>query len=153
MNIAFDIGGVISKYPGQFAEIAYAVLRYDPERINDPLDCYYRGNQAYVITDMHPKEQVIETLKLNHLCPNPFREDRIYCADYATHGEFCKAILCKQLGIHVFIDDFGGYLQWDNSFGPAPLRLLVMPDGFKPYWAPDWKTKDDSDFGRRVYKQ
>jgi hypothetical protein len=52
----------------------------------------------------------------------------------------------------MLIDDFPGYVQWDSSFGPAPIRLLSQPDPFKPYWAPDWKTDPkDGDFGRRVF--
>ena len=47
-------------------------------------------------------------------------------------------------------DDFVGYMPWDSTFGPAPIRLLVMPDPHKPYWADSWKA-DGYDFGRRKW--
>ena len=51
----------------------------------------------------------------------------------------CKAVLLSELKIDIFFDDFIGYLAWDSSLGPAPIRLLVMPDPYKPYWADSWK--------------
>ena len=81
------------------------------------------------------------------------RIKNVYCADYQKHGEMCKAVLLAQLKIDIFFDDFGPYLIWDSSLGPAPIRLLVMPDPYKPYWSPDWKTTDNSDFGRRKYSK
>lgn len=134
MKIAFDIGGVLSKYPDHFLDMA---LRF-----------HHTGASIYVITDMHDKDAVVKTLNDNGFYFIPV--DNIYCADYTNNGEFCKAILLKQLGIDIFIDDFVGYVQWDSSLGSAPLRLLVAPDGFKPYWHEGWKVEDKTDFGRRV---
>jgi hypothetical protein len=135
MKIAFDIGGVISKFPEQFRVLGLLCSASTP--------C-----QVYVITDMHDKEEVLKMLANNHFDFIP--PENVYCADYKNHGEFCKAILLKQLGIDIFIDDFVGYVQWDSSLGPAPIRLLVAPDGFKPYWHDEWKVEGEYDFGRRV---
>jgi hypothetical protein len=136
LNVAFDIGGVISKYPDEFRRII-KVFQDTPDI------------SVYVITDMHDRTEVLKQLKDNNIEVDDFM---VYCADYEKHGEFCKAVLLRDLRIDVFFDDFAGYVQWDSSFGPAPIRLQVMPNGFKPYWSPDWKCSGP-EFGRRVYKK
>ena len=137
MKIAFDIGGVISKYPDVFRNLI------------NVLDQHWADLGVYIITDMHNKDEVIKILKDNHIIVD---EDKVYCADYEKYGELCKAVLLKQLSIDIFVDDFVGYTSWDSSLGEAPIRLLVMPDPFKPYWHKDWKTNDKSGFcGRNCY--
>ena len=134
LKIAFDIGGVISKYPQQMREVIWSLKT-----------C---GHETHVITDMHDKEDVLKQLK-----DNEFEHyfDFVHCADYATHGELCKAVLLRDIKIDMFYDDFVGYTMWPPHFGPAPIRMLVMPDGYRPYWHPDWRCSG-GDFGRRVYK-
>jgi hypothetical protein len=133
MKISFDIGGVLSKHPKIFKEILTALSAVA---------------EIHVITDMHEHSEVVEQLKDNGFGMIP--SERVHCADYKKYGELCKSILVKELGIDLHCDDFAGYLQWDSQLGPAPLRLMLMPDGFKPYWHEDWKVKTDCDFGRRV---
>lgn len=136
MKIGFDIGGVLSKYPFEFKELLYSLWNKDyPEDI-------------YIITDQHPKEQVIKVLVENGF--DFIYPERIYCADYEKYGNMAKAIIIKELGIDIFIDDFDGYLQWDSTLGPQPILLKVQPDNYKPYWADSWKC-DGGDFGRRKY--
>lgn len=143
MKIAFDIGGVLSKYPDQFREM-----------LKD-----FSNSEIFVITDMHDKAEVVKMLTDNGFIKTvvgfgpigPIYEQNVYCADYKTHGDMCKAVLLKELGIDIFFDDFVGYTNWDSSLGPAPIRLLVMPDPWKPYWADSWKVPVESDFGRRRY--
>lgn len=142
MRIAFDIGGVISKYPDQFRMLIIKLL----EPTETGIKC-----DVFVITDMHKKDDIMTMLHDNGF--DMISEDHVYCADYQKHGEFCKAVLLKELNIDLFLDDFIGYTQWDSSLGDAPVRLLVAPDGFKSYWSEQWKTRDKSDFGRRVYKK
>jgi hypothetical protein len=138
MRIAFDIGGVLSKYPDEFRKMII------------PLAIWH---EIFVITDMHDKAEVVKMLQENNFglvaC---ITEDHIYTADYATYGEMCKAVLLRDLKIDVFIDDFVGYMQWDSSFGPAPIRLLIMPDARKPYWHETWKA-EGGDFGRRKFTE
>lgn len=134
MRIAIDIGGVISKYPQIFKNLIET----------------WRGHDIFIITDMHDKNEIIDLLKLNEVDVDA---DKVLPADYKTHGEMCKAILCYSNKIDVLIDDFMGYLEWDSRWGLAPVRLLVMPDAFRPYWATDWKTRDELDFGRRCFKR
>lgn len=142
MKIGFDIGGVISKYPNEFQNI----VRNFCEVGNLGLRSY--AKKVYIITDQHPKEQVWETLKKNSF--DFLRKENIYCADYEQYGNMAKAILIKELGLDIFIDDFDGYLQWDSSLGPQPILLKVQPDNYKPYWHDSWKC-DGGDFGRRKY--
>lgn len=133
MNIAFDIGGVISKHPSTFRGLIY--------------DLHTTGNKIFIITDMHNEVEVREMLRDN-MIPGEYT---VHCADYAKYGDMCKAVLLSELKIDMFMDDFVGYLQWDSSLGQAPIRLLLMPDAYKPYWHDDWKVKTESDFGRRRY--
>ena len=127
LKVAFDVGGVLSKYPEQF-KLLFEILAASPLA------------EVYVISDMHPVSQIVKMLDLNWWC-----NARIYSADYKTLGERCKAVLCEELGIDILIDDFVGYLA-DGKH----IRLLVMPDSSKPYYADEWKTDgSEGDFGRR----
>jgi len=134
MRIAFDIGGVISKYPEEFRAVMAAFEAM--------------GHTNILITDMPNKSEILEILRLNDvLVP----EDLVFCADHAIYGEMCKAVLLKELQVDLFIDDFLGYLAWDSRFGSAPIRLMVMPDASKPYWHDSWRVPTDCNFGRRKY--
>lgn len=137
MKIAFDIGGVLSKYPEEFKKLTKQLWMY--------------RNDIYVITDMHNKEDVLKQLRTNGFDEEIIPNENVYCADYATHGELCKAVLLRDLQISMFYDDFIGYTMWPPHFGPAPIRCLIMPDAYRPYWAPEWKC-ESGDFGRRIYK-
>jgi hypothetical protein len=143
MKIGFDIGGVISKYPSQFGNI---IGSFDYHK---SWSSGHEITEIYIITDMHPKEKVWETIVQNgfHYSIHP---DNVYCADYEKYGNMAKAVLISELALDIFIDDFDGYLQWDSSLGPQPLLLKVMPDAYKPYWSDDWKC-DGGEFGRRKY--
>ncbi len=134
MKIVFDIGGVISKFPHEFKELI-KVLQLG-------------GIEIFVITDMHDMQEITQMLQDNGFSNIP--KENIHTADYAQFGEFCKAKLLKELHIDMFFDDFIGYHQWDSQLGKAPIRLLVSPDGFQPYWHNEWKVPKDHDFGRRT---
>ncbi len=134
IRIAFDIGGVISKYPDVFQSIIDAFEFADNNDI-----------VPYIISDIHPKEKILAMLRLNNII---IPADRVHSADYNKYGEACKAELCKQLEIDVLVDDFIGYVAPDG----APIRLLVMPDASRPYYANEWKTDgSEGDFGRRKH--
>ena len=134
MKFCVDIGGVISKYPEQFRQLLQTLQK--------------DGHTVYILTDMHKRDEVLEMLTVNDF--GFIEHSNVYCADYQKYGEFAKARILKQLGIDIFVDDFVGYLTWDSSLGPAPIRLLVAPNGFMPYWHNDWKVRENLDFGRRV---
>lgn len=137
LRIGFDVGGVISKYPEKFYELL-AALDF----------CAGHGApiELYILTDMHPLDKVKETLKLNNLLQF-FTNEEILIADYEKYGEAAKAVLCREHKIDIFIDDFIGYVADPG----ATIRLLLMPDSTKPYWADSWKVTDNHDFGRRRY--
>lgn len=141
MNIAFDIGGVLSKYKS--LRMLVASINHSIHASNE------EWNKVFIITDMHPKEDVIKTLNNNKVWVNP---ERVYCADYEKYGEAAKGILLRDLKIDIFFDDFIGYLWWDTSWGKAPVRCLIMPDATLPYWSEDWKC-EGGDFGRRKYNE
>lgn len=156
MKIGFDIGGVISKYPQQMLEMI-EVLSVD--------------HGLFIITDMHPKEKVLQTLIDNGLyCTRRsvglaeqtkpeyhdkfyrglIHPDNVYSADYEKYGNMAKAVLIRDLKLDIFVDDFDGYLQWDSSLGPQPILLKVMPDAFRPYYNPSWVNNEEK-FGRNMY--
>jgi len=133
LRIAFDIDGVLSKYPD--------ILR----RMISALQA--GSAQVYVITDMPDKTAVLRQLDHNGFGHIP--ADRVYCADYSTHGEGCKAELLAALKIDVFLDDLVGYV----AVGGCPVQLLVMPDASRPYYADDWQHEENPDFCRRTYRR
>ncbi len=133
-RIAFDIGGVLSKYPAAFHRLA--------------LDLARQGWEVHVITDQPDRETVLTQLAANGF--GFVKPERVHCADYAEHGEMCKALLIREFNIGFLVDDFAGYLVWDSSLGPSPVRLRVEPDAYRPYWHPSWIC-EGGDFGRRYY--
>jgi hypothetical protein len=132
MKIAFDIGGVLSKFPSEIGQMMTAFA--------------WNYDDVYVITDQHPKDEVFSVLKSNQVHVLP---DNVLCSDYEKHGDACKAVLLREHGIDILVDDHPGYLVWPWPT-PAPLRLRVEPDPRRPYWHPSWK-QDGGDFGRRVF--
>ena len=135
MKIAFDVGGVISKYPDKFRTLMDAFSWVD-------------YMEVFVISDIHPKEEIVKVLRANDIDHLQVKESNIYSADYAKYGEHCKTKLCEELDVDILIDDFVGYLA-DGKF----IRLLVMPDSSKPYWHDEWKVETESDFGRRKFNE
>ena len=133
MKIGVDIGGVLSAYPEEMHRLIASFV--------------HNGHEIHVITDMHEREETLTQLRDNGFGYIP--AERVHNADYAKYGEMCKQVLMRDLGIDIHIDDFPGYMAWDSSLGKAPLRLLVCPDAFRPYWHPDWKCSG-AEFGRRV---
>ena len=129
MRIAFDVGGVLSKYP-QFKQLLETLH-------------FSKMIEVWIISDMHPMEKIIDMLELNGVW---FYKHRVRSADYKRHGEMCKAILCEELSIDMLFDDFPGYVASGKH-----VRLLVMPSPTEPYYHDDWKTDgSEGDFGRRT---
>jgi hypothetical protein len=134
MKVAFDIGGVLSKYPDKFRTLI--------------VQLQHAGIQVYVITDMQDVNKIHEMLVVNDFSMIP--KSNIHSANYEAHGDGCKAEVARELGIDLFFDDHLPYVMVPDE----TIRCLVMPDPYKPYWSDLWKVPDGSpEFGRRVYKK
>ncbi len=129
VRVAFDIGGVLSKYP--------VILQAMAQALHDG------GAEVFVITDMQGPDRVLELLEANGFgFINPAN---IICADFETYGEGCKAVVLERLYIDVFLDDFPAYVTRG-----CPVRLLVQPDLETPYYDDSWQTDGaEGEFGRR----
>lgn len=134
MRVAFDIGGVLSKYPEKFRDLITKMIE--------------SNNHVLVITDMQDHTKICDMLELNGFGMVP--RGNVFCADYTTHGDGCKAELLRELEVDLFFDDHLPYMLLPG----ATIRCLVMPDPHKPYWADSWKVPEgDPEFGRRFYKK
>lgn len=134
MKVAFDIGGVLSKYPNIFTRLI-KILRSSH-------DC-----EIHIISDMHSVDYIQKMLRMNGIY---LSIDNVHSADYTTHGELCKSELLKSLNIDIMFDDFIGYLADEQS---CPVRCLVMPNPHLDYYHESWKTDgSEGNFGRRKTK-
>jgi hypothetical protein len=131
VRVGFDVGGVLSKYPEILVPIVAALAA--SQRV-----------EVHVLSDMHPLAKILDMLGRNGI---DVPAERVHSCDYATHGETCKAVKAREIGLDVLLDDFPGYVA---TPGAPALRLLAMPDPERPYYADDWKTDgSEGDFGRR----
>jgi hypothetical protein len=134
MKVAFDIGGVLSKYPDKFRTLI--------------VQLQHAAVQVYVITDMQNVDKIYEMLVANDFGMIP--KANVYSANYEKHGDGCKAEAARELEIDLFFDDHLPYVMVPDE----TIRCLVMPDPYKPYWAESWKVPgEEQEFGRRVYKK
>jgi len=133
MRVAFDIGGVLSKYPAQFKDVMSRFASFE----------------VFIISDM-PREKIIKLLRLNKILG--VDGVNIYSADYNTHGDGCKVELLDQLKIDLFFDDHIGYIATSVPGAYPTIRCLVWPNAGLPYRADDWIVPDDEpEFGRTTY--
>lgn len=131
MNVSFDIGGVLSKYPNIFRPIAKALS--ESSDIN-----------VYALTDMHIHDQSVKMVHDNGFDFIP--SERIINSDYAKYGERCKEFAILEYGIDLHIDDFPGYCA-----NGACLNLFTWPNPNEPYYSDDWITDgSEGNFGRRI---
>lgn len=117
IRIGFDIGGVIGKYTEEMVALMKACARSELFEV-------------YVITDM-PRALALAALRANGI---PFDENTLLCADFAKHGDLCKAVLMEEHRIDIMIDDRPDYITQGVKIG-----LCVMPRPHIPYIHPDWK--------------
>lgn len=111
MKIAFDIGGVLGKYPYPFVPMILTLQK--------------GGAEVFVITDISEKK-VAEEL-LNRIGYN-IAPDNILCANFEKYGERCKAVLIIKYGIDVLVDDHPGYCADSGC-----VSLFVWPNPHIPY--------------------
>jgi hypothetical protein len=131
VRVSFDIGGVLSKYPGIFLPLMRALAA--------------GGVECHVVTDMHDRPRSLAMLRANGIGPDLVPDDRLHNSSYDEHGELCKAVVLRQLGIDVHIDDFPGYCT-----GGAGVTLFVWPQPALSYYHDTWQTDgSEGNFGRR----
>ena len=132
VKVGFDIGGVLSKYPDLLRPVVAALATSSEVEV-------------HVLSDMHPHEKCVDwVVNRNGFAVLP---ERIHSCDYTLHGEECKAIKSREIGLDVLVDDFPGYVA---SIGAPILRLLSMPDPTRDYYHETWKTDgSEGNFGRR----
>lgn len=116
MIIAFDIGGVISRYPEQMRELMLAFQA--------------AGTDVRVLTDMCP-DDARASLNANGFDFMP--DDKIHSADWTAHGDRCKSEVIRREGIDVLIDDRPDYCAEGDFIG-----LVLSPRPQKPYYATEW---------------
>lgn len=127
LRVSFDIGGVLSKYPHVFRPMVAALQA--------------GGAEVYVITDMPDHAQSVRYVRSNGY---DIPEARILNADYATHGEDCKAVAIEAHQIDVHVDDFAGYCAHTSC-----VSLFCWPNPERPYYHDDFKTDGtEGSFGR-----
>lgn len=132
VKVGFDIGGVLSKYPDLLRPIIEA-LSVAP------------NVEVHVLSDMQPHAKCVDwVVHRNGFAIPP---ERIHACDYDAHGESCKAVKAREIGLDVLVDDHLGYVA---TVGAPALRLLAMPDPTRPYYHDNWKTDgSEGTFGRR----
>lgn len=128
LRVSFDIGGVVSKYPEIFRPLIEALQA----------SCKV---EVYFLTDMTDKQAALKMLRMNGI----HVEDKfVLTAPYPQYGEACKSVVSRRNELHVHIDDFPAYVAEG-----AAVRLLLMPDISRPYYARDWLTDgSEGTFGR-----
>jgi len=111
MKLAFDIGGVLGKYPEVFLPMITALQK--------------GGAEVFIVTDISDKTTA-EALLTKY--GYSIASESILCADFQKNGERCKAVLIKEYGIDVLIDDHPGYCADSGC-----VSLFVWPDPHVPY--------------------
>jgi hypothetical protein len=125
LKVAFDIGGVVSRYPTHMRELMYALKT--------------AGQEIFILTDMNKKD-AISAIQHNDLRAWTdsiplFDDDHILSADWSAHGDLCKTKLMEEHGIHILIDDRPDYVAFGSFIG------LVLAPRAVPYYHPTWINK------------
>lgn len=100
MKIAFDIGGVISKYPGQMKTMMKALIA--------------GGVEVFILTDM-PQTTAIPMCRLNGI--DFIADDHILSADWGLHQDSAKTVVMKERSIDILIDDRPDYVAEGDFIG------------------------------------
>ena len=128
LKVAFDIGGVFSRYPDQFRAMAWALRA--------------GGATVFLLTDMNPADAE-RCCRENDLFPLVgsigvplFGADLmpwVLSGDWSCDGDRCKQVLMEEHGIDVLIDDRPDYCA-DGDF----IGLVLSPRPDEPYYHPTW---------------
>jgi len=122
MKIAFDIGGLISRYPEQMTTMMRALIA--------------GGVEVYIITDMN-QQDALTACRENNLDFIP--PERILSGDWSKCGDRCKTVLCEEHEIDIMVDDRPDYCAEGNFIG-----LVLSPRPQVLYYAPGWVNRSTS---------
>jgi hypothetical protein len=122
MKIAFDIGGVISRYPQQMIQFMRALT--------------IGGIEVHIVTDI-PYHAALWLCQVNRI-EVPFNQ--IHSCDWAKDGDLCKTKKCEELGIDILIDDRPDYCAVGKFIG-----LVLSPRPTIPYYAPEWQSQSETE--------
>lgn len=122
MKVAFDIGGVISRYPNEMKAMMKALWHNEVE--------------VYILTDMNQQDAQAarEENDLFFIAP-----ERVLSADWSKYGDRCKTVVCEEHGIDILIDDRPDYVAEGNFIG-----LVISPRPRVPYYHSSWVNKSTS---------
>src|SRR4051812_9478510 len=100
MKVAFDIGGVISRYPRQMKALMRALIA--------------GGIDVRILTDMNPTDAERARVEngLDFIGP-----DKVHSCDWSRYGDRCKTIVMEEQGISILIDDRPDYCAEGDFIG------------------------------------
>jgi hypothetical protein len=137
VKVAFDIGGLISRYPNMMKELMSSLIR--------------GGSEVFILTDMNPRDALAacrenglmgfighkgipKSMDVEH--DWSIRESWILSADWSRHGDLCKSELMELYEIDILIDDRPDYAASGDFIG-----LVLSPRPDVPYYSPEWVNK------------
>ena len=119
MKIAFDIGGVITRYPVAMKTMMRALQA--------------GGVDVHILSDI-PIDILRKLVEINDL--NFIPAENVHSADWAADQDMCKSKMCESLGIDMLIDDRPDYCAVGNFIG-----LVVSPrPATTSYYAEGWNN-------------
>lgn len=138
LRIAFDIGGVISRYPGEMKTLmqrlinggAYVFLLTDMNRADAHAAC--RENKLYNFIG----HRGLIGSGINGAGTEDLREQYILCANWSDYGDQCKTRLMEMNKINFLIDDRPDYCAEGDYIG-----LVLSPRQHIPYYHNSWINK------------
>lgn len=137
LRVAFDIGGVISRYP---------------EKMKDFMEALHRGGaEVMIVTDMNQADALAccrenglmefvghkgipKTDDVEH--DWSIRQSWVVSADWSRDGDLCKSNVVEECEIDILIDDRPDYVATGDFIG-----LVLSPRPGVPYYAAGWSNK------------
>ncbi len=123
LKVAFDLGGLISRYPGEMKTLMACLIR--------------SGAEVFILTDMNhiDARRAITENNLGGFISADWSK-HILSADWSKHGDLCKTILMEMHKINILIDDRPNYAAIGNFIG-----LVLSPRPHVPYYHNTWVNR------------
>lgn len=117
MRVAFDIGGLISRYPKEMKRLM--------EALSDG------GVEVHIVTDMNAGDAWNACVNNGlDLLVDP---RRVHSCDWSQHGDLCKTEMMERMGIDILIDDRPDYCASGKFIG-----LVLSPRPHIDYYHRSW---------------